>query len=79
MTHRNDLIPNGGVAVTPSDTTQLRLAGIRVADSGTVTVRGADGNLVLLEGFVGPEVVAMGITMVMATGTTCTKITGFVP
>lgn len=79
MTHRNDLIPSGAVAVTPSDTTQLRLAGIRVADSGTVTVKGADGNSVLLEGFVGPETIAMGITMVMETGTTCTKITGFVP
>jgi hypothetical protein len=75
--HQNNLIPSSGVAITPSDTAFVNLCGIRVADAGTVTVVTAKGATLLMEGFVGPETVAMGIIQVKATGTTCTKITGY--
>lgn len=38
MTHRNDLINSGFVAVTPSDTTELNLIGFQVGGAGTVVI-----------------------------------------
>lgn len=77
--HRNDLIPAGGVTVTPSDTTQLGLVGLYVGTTGNVTVVDKYGTTLAFANAPAGFILPMGIAKVKATGTTASDIIGFIP
>ncbi|HTK34467.1 MAG TPA: hypothetical protein VL358_04165 [Caulobacteraceae bacterium] len=76
--HRNDLIPTGAIAVTPSDTTQLGLVGVYVGAAGDLAVVGGDGGAVTFPSVPAGVIIPMAITKVKTTGTTASGIVGFV-
>lgn len=78
MTHRNDLINSGFVAVTPSDTTQVNLVGLLVGVQGDVSVTDSLAVTTILTASAG-SIIPGRITRVNATGTTATSIVGLVP
>lgn len=78
MTHRNDLINSGFVAITPSDTTQLRLIGVLVGGAGNVSVTDANGVTTVIAAVAGQSIPG-SIVRVNSTSTTATTLVGLVP
>lgn len=72
----NANIPQGMVAITPSDTAFVDLVGIMVGGAGTVTTLDAKGNTTQNTCVAG-QTIACRIVKVMATGTAATLIVGF--
>jgi len=77
MTHRNDLIPAGAVAVTPHDTTFVDLVGFYVGVTGDVTVQCVAGTSITFTACPAGMIVPLRVVRIMSTGTTATNITGF--
>jgi hypothetical protein len=77
MTHRNDLIPSGAVAVTKSDTAFVDLVGLYVGGAGDVAVKGADGVSATFPGVPAGVILPLKIVQVLSTGTTATNLVGF--
>lgn len=73
--HRNDLIPTGFVACTPSDTTFVDFVGLLVGGAGNVTVIDGYGVSTLITAIAGQTITGK-IVKVMATGTTATLLVG---
>lgn len=78
MTHRNDLINSGFVAVTPSDSTQLGLVGLMIGGAGNVSVTDVNGVTTTLAVQAG-QTITGNIVRVNSTLTTATGIVGLVP
>lgn len=78
MTHRNDLIPSGAAAVTPSDTTFVNFVGISCAVAGDIKVTTGKGNDVTFTSWPAGAIIPLVITKVYSTGTTATGIVGFI-
>lgn len=77
MTHRNDLIPSGAVAVAKSDSAFVDLVGLYVGGGGDVAVKGADGVNATFPGAPAGLIIPMKIVQVLSTGTTATNLVGF--
>lgn len=77
MTHRNDLINTGFVAVTPSDSTELGLVGVQVGGAGTLVITDALGVTTTVTCVAGQ--VLTGQIRKIGASSTATQITGFVP
>lgn len=78
MAHRNDLIPSDAVAVTPSDAAFVNLIGVYVGGTGALAVRTAKGNTVTFPAVPAGAQISLGITQVLATGTTATNVVGYI-
>ena len=76
MTHRNDLIPSGGAAVTKSDTTMVNFVGLYVGGTGDVDVTAGDGVAVTFPSVPAGMIIPMRIIQVLSTGTTATNMVG---
>lgn len=77
MTHRNDLINSGFVAVTPSDSTQVAFVGLMCGVAGNVSVTDALGVTTTLAMQAGQTITGQ-ITKVNATLTTASGLVGLV-
>lgn len=77
MTHRNDLINSGFVAVTPSDTTELNLVGVQVGGAGTLVITDSLGVTTPMTCVAGQVVTGRIIKIGLAS--TATLIVGYVP
>jgi hypothetical protein len=75
MTLRSDFLASGLVAITPSDSAFLDLAGLIVGGAGNVAVVDSLGNAVTLAVVAGQTVNAR-IVQVKAAGTTATGLVG---
>lgn len=62
------------VAVTPSDATEIRAAGLWVGGAGAVTLRTGDDETVLISGVPAGTLLPIQARRVHATGTTATLI-----
>jgi hypothetical protein len=78
MSFRNDYTPSAYAVITPSDSAQVRLAGI-IYSGGAVKVKNGDGTDETLPAAFAGVVLPGSITMVYLTGTTATSILGFKP
>jgi hypothetical protein len=79
MAFMNTFTPEGCVAITPSDTTQLNLIGLIVLGTGNVTIVDAKGVTTLFTAVPAGFVIACQIAVVKAIGTTATNMIGYVP
>lgn len=79
MTLRNDGLASDGVAVTPSDSTEVGFHGLYIGATGAVTVKGISGVAVTFLGVPAGTILPIVVNRVMATGTTATSIVGFIP
>lgn len=78
MTHRNDLINSGFVAITPSDTAFVDLVGLVVGGAGSVNVVDGLGVTTAITVVAG-QTLPGRIVQVKSTGTTATNLVGLKP
>lgn len=78
MPFSQSLIPTGAVAVVTSDSVNVGYFGLYIGGGGNLTVSGADGVPVLFQDVPAGIVIPMQVSRVWATGTTATKMVGFV-
>jgi hypothetical protein len=76
MTHRNDLVPQGGAPVTPSDSAFVSFCGLYVGGAGHVALTGGDGADVTFSAVPGGTILPIRIIRVKAAGTTATSLVG---
>lgn len=77
MTHRNDLINSGFVAITPSDSTELGLVGVQVGGAGTLVITDVLGNTTTVTCVAGQ--VLTGQIKKIGASSTATLIVGLLP
>lgn len=79
MAFNATLVTSDGVAITPSDSTNLSLFGFYVGVTGDVTVKTLLGTSLLFKAVPAGTQVRIGVSRIMAAGTTATNIVGFGP
>jgi hypothetical protein len=78
MSFRNDIIPSGFAAVTPSDSTAVRFIGLLIGGAGNVSVTDSLGTTTVIAAIAG-QTIPGTIVRVNSTSTTATTIVGLVP
>lgn len=71
-------LPAGAVAVTKDDEDTLDLVGLYVGGTGDVNLVGSDGVTVKFESVPAGSTLWLRIVQVLSTGTTATKLVGYV-
>lgn len=79
MSFKVSRITADGVAITPSNATQLSLFGFYVGVTGDVTILTSLGTSLLFKAVPAGKIIRIGISKIMSTGTTATGIVGLGP